>query len=374
MDGIMYGQWIGTSVNAKGIETVVTFNIEKRTPTIGQSLGHIPSVPHLRTCSTFKIPEFQNDVVIEGVDARFFDVKAGVLIPVEEYLKNNNLKIPVPKKTDFKFLKKGKILEGSFKNDIDSGTFLLKKTIGDAPHKTDYALNWKEFKDFVAEKYINSPSIIFRGQPDNSYKLRTAFHRCDRNNLLAYVNNDVPVLRHAVNAVSSFYYRENDIEQFGALLSLAQHHGYPTPILDWTFSPYIAAFFAFTTPPSGTEKAEAIRIFCFNMDGWPAETTAKIMYDPMPSISFHRFSAHNNPRFAPQQSIGSFSNVDDMENFIYEREKVMKKKFLTKIDIPITEKRKVLEELNLMGINAGSLFPGIDGVCRSLKERYFPCG
>ena len=30
-----------------------------------------------------------------------------------------------------------------------------------------------------------------------------------------------------------------------------------------------------------------------------------------------------------------------------------------------------MKELALMGINAGSLFPGLDGACEQLKERYF---
>ena len=41
------------------------------------------------------------------------------------------------------------------------------------------------------------------------------------------------------------------------------------------------------------------------------------------------------------------------------------------IDLPATERREVMRELGLMGINAGSLFPGLDGACQQLKERFF---
>jgi hypothetical protein len=33
--------------------------------------------------------------------------------------------------------------------------------------------------------------------------------------------------------------------------------------------------------------------------------------------------------------------------------------------------KKVLRELALMGINAGSLFPGLDRACNQFKERFF---
>jgi hypothetical protein len=373
MNALEHGQWIGMVVDQTGIESCVVLNIEERRPGFAQALTHLPKQPELRTVATFSFPSFEDEVVISASDVRFFDRKTGALIPIEDYFKINNITEPLPKETHFNFLEKGRLLRGS--NWTDTGrtsTFHLTNTATDPVCKPNETLTWKQFKEFVLENYGDRKlTTIFRGQPDNSYKLRTSFHRRKRNNLWAYLYEDIPILRHAVNAVSNYYYRENDSEDLGALLSLAQHHGYPTPLLDWTFSPYIAAFFAFSESAISSNTGDAVRIFVFDNQTWLAEPTPRIIYDPLPSLTFHRFSAHNNPRFVPQQSIASFSNVDDIENLIREREKLTGKQHLTIVDIPKAERRAVLGELGLMGITAGALFPGLDGVCRSLREQFF---
>ena len=76
--------------------------------------------------------------------------------------------------------------------------------------------------------------------------------------------------------------------------------------------------------------------------------------------------ATNNPRALPQQSISSGTNIDDLEGYLSRGEK-----FLRAIDLPVSERQVVMQELALMGITAGSLFPGLDGACLQLKERYF---
>jgi hypothetical protein len=73
----------------------------------------------------------------------------------------------------------------------------------------------------------------------------------------------------------------------------------------------------------------------------------------------------------PQQSISSVTNIDDLESYLSLSENVTGKSFLRAIDLPVSERQVVMQELALMGITAGSLFPGLDGACLQLKERYF---
>jgi hypothetical protein len=37
----------------------------------------------------------------------------------------------------------------------------------------------------------------------------------------------------------------------------------------------------------------------------------------------------------------------------------------------MSARREVFQELSLMGITAGSLFPGVDGACEALREQNF---
>jgi hypothetical protein len=90
-----------------------------------------------------------------------------------------------------------------------------------------------------------------------------------------------------------------------------------------------------------------------------------------PHFSILEFIAIDNERLVPQQSISSVSNVDDIESYIRSMESDAMK-FLQIIDLPIQERPKVMRELSMMGITAGSLFPGLDGTCEEFKERFFP--
>ena len=231
---------------------------------------------------------------------------------------------------------------------------------------------WSDFKAFVAQLIRDKKDRFFRGHTNSQWKLKTSFHRYQRYDLLRYEQQDITELVHRINALSKYQYDLQKGGDYGALLSLAQHHGFPTPLLDWTRSPYVAAYFALEAPPISTPSDECSRIYVFDGQAWSRDLyqTASIA-DPHPAITIHEFPAHNNPRHLPQQSVHFFCNVDEVEWWIQLVEQARHTKYLVTIDIPHSEHGIAMRELSYMGMSAATLFPGVEGVCRALREKYY---
>lgn len=214
---------------------------------------------------------------------------------------------------------------------------------------------------------------MFRGQENSLWRLRTHFHRTGRTNLMRFMNQDIPALHKNLSHLTAHVFNLGNPIENGAFFALAQHHGYPTPLLDWTHSPFIAAYFAFNDLTKDQQiDAQNTRIFVFDRKQWSEDFNQLQKLTPArPHFSILDALALNNPRMVPQQSLASVTNVDDIESYIRNREQEKQKTYLQVIDLPATSRKEVMQELSLMGITAGSLFPGLDGVCRQLKERFF---
>lgn len=230
---------------------------------------------------------------------------------------------------------------------------------------------WEEYKEYVSD--LSENKIIFRGQR-KPWKLRTAFHRRGRYVLSTFLMEDVPLLHQHLSARTSHVFHLEVPGENGAFLSLVQHHGYPTPLLDWTYSPYVAAFFAFRDIPKNEKTDDFVRILIFDQKKWNSswdEPAIRLINTAWPYFSIFDLLAIENERLLPQQSVTTVTNLDDIELYIQTKETQQNCKYLTAIDIPTSERNKVMKELSFMGITAGSMFPGLDGACEALREKMF---
>jgi hypothetical protein len=118
-------------------------------------------------------------------------------------------------------------------------------------------------------------------------------------------------------------------------------------------------------------KNKRVRIFKIDLVEWNKLLRFDKIFPIRPHVSILNALSFGNTRAIPQQSISTVTNVDDIENYIHEIEKIKGRTYLEVFELRASERCHVMQELALMGITAGSLFPGLDGACESLKERNF---
>lgn len=109
-------------------------------------------------------------------------------------------------------------------------------------NKDIYVNNWDHLQELIFkdsfDKELNrfrSP-YVFRGLSNEIYELKTSLIRLE---------NDPPEMEKHLFRNFKKYAPKNTIQEDNdwLWLSIAQHHGLPTRLLDWTFSPYIALHF-----------------------------------------------------------------------------------------------------------------------------------
>jgi len=278
--------------------------------------------------------------------------------------------IPAAAVVNFEVLKTG-CLHLKWAGDGQSGseTILLSDAGGESEivSRSDL-ITWDDFRQWSIGQ--EPRRYIFRGQA-NPFKLTTTFHRTWRNDLSAWITDDVSRLYGAIIEKISYPLELGKIQHNAVIWSILQHHGYPTPLLDWTFSPFVAAYFAFES--ARRLEVSNPRIFIFDKTAWEASYGRQtLIADAAPPqfITLENMSV-GNPRSGPQQALSAVSNVTDIEAFIREREKTDRQTYLQVCDLNSDESPKIMRELELMGITYGSLFPGLDGICRDLKDRLF---
>ena len=300
--------------------------------------------------------------------------QTGLIAPWETVGRFYSPGTPISQRADVRGAWTRDTLRISWTTDINlTGKAILPRSKASAASElVPVEKSWSAFKEYVAE--LEGDHFLFRGQ-NEPWRLRTSFHREGRADALRFLREDVQSLYRNLSARTKHVFNLEIANENGAFLNLIQHHGYPTPLLDWTYSPYVAAFFAYrgisNTVADKAPPTKKVRVLVFNQRQWRSDFPQILMLAPAHShFSIGEFLAIENERMIPQQAASTVTNVDDIEAYITSMSSTGKA-YLSAIDLPLRERRRAIQELNFMGITAGSLFPGLDGACEDLKQRNF---
>ena len=251
--------------------------------------------------------------------------------------------------------------------------------------------SWREFDDAVASASRSGPragrvhsSLVFRGLARSSYSNRHS---------LARLGNDYHALeRHLIRNFRKYAHRERPGPTLWDWLSLAQHHGLPTRLLDWTFSPFIAAHFATATSPE--QEAIVWAVDCAAAHELLPEDVRRSLDAEGATVFTTELLAHHAPtledleRKSGDDAFVLFFEPPSLDDRIVNQSAVLST--LSDVGasmdewmehhadlchawrIPPEAKAEVRERLDQANITERVLMPGLDGLATWLRRYYAP--
>jgi hypothetical protein len=150
-------------------------------------------------------------------------------------------------------------------------------------------------------------------------------------------------------------------------MAYLRHHGFPSPLLDWTRSAFVAAFFAFHK--ADEKSADYVSVFACT-----TEMPNKLNGNDMPLVFRYGPYVRTDRRHFLQQSEYTLC-VRFYDQWKFEPYRTVFDPGLhqqggcRKFDIPIVERRKALIELNEYNLNAWSLFGSEESMMETLGTR-----
>ncbi len=259
-----------------------------------------------------------------------------------------------------------------------------------------------EFWEILTSSKLSSASTIYRGHGDAEWHLLASIHRpphnsdpfrifrectalkdfvefCDQARLA--VPGDCQAMRKALDVWNIHEEAENAFShpeewpprEFYDLIALMQHFEFPTCFLDWTRSPYIAAFFA----ASHVIMDEKLRKNTdkINLAVWALDRSSDLFSSPK---QFEYINVPpNNRNIYAQSGVFTVLRVYEkeilcavpvtVEKFIEEWVDDYPEPFLKKIAISTNFAKEIIERCDCYSINFSTIFPDYTGVSKQMR-------
>ena len=228
----------------------------------------------------------------------------------------------------------------------------------------------KSFEDFISVvRAYDGEYIVYRGVKHKDYDLRPRVGRI-------VLSDDKKLLQEEKRLLSWFrdravpYVNLNTIEwEDWDWIALAQHHGLPTRLLDWTRNPLVAAYFAVEKehlPHELSNHSEDSAVYVIKRKDIKVISNRYFLNDIEHSGDIFNWRdvvkivpGYIDTRIIAQ--VGIFTaHPDPTDTNPFGDEDV------EKLVIPNAQRRDWKKTLNLLGVNRSSLFPDLDNLASHL--------
>lgn len=210
-------------------------------------------------------------------------------------------------------------------------------------------------------KKFTNKNIVYRGMTNSKWELKPSIGRLDIEDSSREGTERLIFEQFKQQALPYLDFTPRNEWEW---LALAQHHGLPTRLLDWTTNPLIALYFSVEDDASTNDSV----VWLYIDDASPIEIeslgdqTEIFESDPLKipadrdAIIFE--PAHLNKRIIAQNGLFTVHSTPT-KPFYPEK--------IYKVIIPAGLRRKLKEQLYHYGIHEGAVYPGLDGLSRKIK-------
>jgi hypothetical protein len=253
--------------------------------------------------------------------------------------------------------------------------------------------SWRDFDDAVGAADAHGDrgarahsSLVFRGLARSTYSNRCSLTRLGE--------GAARLERHLIRNFRKYAHRERPGPTLWDWLSLAQHHGLPTRLLDWTFSPLVAAHFATASCPDAEGIVWAVDcaaahellpdpLRCALDDEGATVFTTELLSEHAPTLERLDELGGDEPFvlfFEPPSLDDRIVNQSAVLSTMSDPTADMDQWLAANPDLwhawrlSADAKGEIRERLDQANVNERVLMPGLDGLAAWLRRYYAPVG